>query len=82
MPTIKEPTTEDLLYNAREDNKKLKQKIDNYKQALEETLKILCNGKTFYEGYFDSPILSRADKAIKVINEVLGDSEDANSEHI
>lgn len=34
--TLKEPTTEDLLYNAREDNKKLKQKIDSYKQALKE----------------------------------------------
>lgn len=41
-----------------------------YKDALEKTLKILCNGKTFYEGYFDTPILSRTDAAIKVINEV------------
>ena len=45
--------------------------IDKYKQALEETLKILCNGRTFYEGYFDTPILSRTDKAIKVIKEVI-----------
>lgn len=36
MPIIKELTTEDLLYNARENNKKLKQKIDKYKQTLEE----------------------------------------------
>lgn len=34
--TLKEPTTEDLLYNARENNKKLKQEIKKYKQALEE----------------------------------------------
>lgn len=39
MPIIKEPTTEDLLYDARENNKKLKQKIDKYKQTLEEIRK-------------------------------------------
>ena len=42
-----------------------------YKQALEEIRDILCNGRTFYKGYFDTPNLSRTDKAIKVINEVL-----------
>lgn len=50
--------------------------LGKYKQALEKVLKILCNGRTFYEGYFDTPILSRTDGAIKVINEVLEDNED------
>jgi hypothetical protein len=36
MPMIKELTTEYLLYNTRENNKKLKQEIDKYKQTLEE----------------------------------------------
>lgn len=71
---------QDDLKRLQEENEKLKEnqccpetcEINlKYKQALEETLKILCNGRTFYEGYFDTPILSRTDKAIKVIKEVI-----------
>ena len=44
-----------------------------YKQALEEIREILCQGRTFYEGYFDREPLTRVDTAIKKINEVLNE---------
>lgn len=59
MPMIKKLTTEDLLYNARENNKKLKQEIDKYKQALEEIAKETkdcknyCNSITTIEQIVD-----------------------------
>ena len=42
-----------------------------YRKALEEIRELFCVGRTFYEGYFDNENLSRGDKAIKIINEVL-----------
>lgn len=42
-----------------------------YKQALEDIREILCYGRTFYDGYFNSDKLSRTDEAIKRVNEVL-----------
>lgn len=48
-----------------------------YKQALEDIREILCYGRTFYDGYFDSDKLSRTDEAIKRVNEVL-ESEESN----
>lgn len=41
------------------------------RKALEEIRGILCKGRTFYDGYFENENLSRTDKAIKVISEVL-----------
>ena len=58
------------------DGAELYEKNVQLKQALEDIRDILCNGRTFYEGYFDTPILSRTDKAIKVINEVLSVEND------
>lgn len=62
----------------KQENKKLVKALDDYgnknfkyKRVLEEIRDILCKGRTFYEGYFDNPNLSRTDEAIKVINEVL-----------
>lgn len=46
MPMIKELTTEDLLYNARENNKKLKQEIKKYRQAFEEIREIINEQKS------------------------------------
>ena len=75
----------------REENKKLKEEVearrkyssawndklqtDKYIKALEEIREILCEGRTFYDGYFDVPYeqLVRSDKAIKKINEVLNE---------
>lgn len=45
---------------------------NKYRKALEEIREMLCEGRTFYDGYFDNEHLSRKDKAIKIINEVLG----------
>jgi hypothetical protein len=42
-----------------------------YGKALLEIREELCYSRTFYEGYFDSENLSRTDKVIKKINEVL-----------
>ena len=42
-----------------------------YKTALEDIREIFCNGKTFYDGCFELENFSNADKAIKLINEVL-----------
>lgn len=44
---------------------------NNYRKALEEIRELFCVGRTFCEGYFDNDNLSRADKTIKIINEVL-----------
>ena len=45
-----------------------------YKQALEDIREVLCYGRTFYDGYFNSDKLSRTDEAIKRVNEVLNES--------
>ena len=73
---------EDLVkrvWNLQTENKELTHYLacmteqrNNYRSALEEIREELCKGRTFYEGYFDSENLSRTDKAIKKINEVLG----------
>lgn len=69
------------LQRAKAENEKLKEMtgvysarlMGKYKQALEEIREILCYGRTFYDGYFDSDKLSRTDEAIKRVNEVLND---------
>ena len=76
MSMIKEPTTEDLLYNARENNKKLKQEINKYKKALEEIKEIIeFRFKTAYMTFG----LKETDKIIedieKIANEVLNDRD-------
>ena len=53
------------------ENERLKAENEKYKQALEEVREILCEGRTFYDGYFDKEPLSRVDTAIKKISEVL-----------
>ena len=47
--------------------------LNKYYNALKDIREILCYGRTFYDGYFDSEKLSRTDEAIKRINEVLND---------
>ena len=43
-------------------------KLFKYRQTLQEVKRILCEGRTFYDGYFDNPeSLSRIDKAIYLI---------------
>lgn len=54
----------------------LHQENKKMKQALEDINLILCEGRTFYDGYFDANNLSRTDKAIKLINEVLNERVD------
>lgn len=49
------------------------ERLDKYHKALEDIREILCYGRTFYDGYFDSDKLSRTDEAIKRVNEVLND---------
>lgn len=38
-------------------------------QIIDKALVILMEGRTFYDGYFDNPHLSRVDSAIKVLLE-------------
>lgn len=38
-------------------------------QIIDKALAILMEGRTFYDGYFDNPHLSRIDSAIKVLLE-------------
>ena len=80
---------EDYFMKLEKENKELREVKDGmqivisnyiehttkYRQALEKIRDILCNGRTFYEGYFDNPNLSRTDKAIRVIDEVLNDRD-------
>ena len=72
----------EFVKKLQEENKELKESIkkylklySNYYKALEEIREVLCEGRTFYDGYFDNENLSRTDKAIKVINEVLQTEE-------
>lgn len=76
MPMIKELTTEDLLYNARENNKKLKQEIDKYRQALEEIRDIfdaIVNRKLQTFNEIDTAKIILAIR--KKVNEVLDDRD-------
>ena len=50
----------------------LKQEVRSYQRAIDEALFILCQGRTFYEGYFDNyDNLGRIDKAIFVLSKVI-----------
>lgn len=50
----------------------LKQEVRNYQRAIDEALFILCQGRTFYEGYFDNyDNLGRIDKAIFLLSKVM-----------
>lgn len=47
-----------------------------YKQTLEEIRDVLCEGKTFYDGYWDNPeTFTQTDKIILKINEVLNEQK-------
>lgn len=55
----------------------LKQEVRSYQRAIDEALFILCQGRTFYEGYFDNyGNLGRTDKAIFVLSQVINRSKD------
>ena len=55
----------------------LKQEVRSYQRAIDEALFILCQGRTFYEGYFDNyDNLGRTDKAIFVLSKVINRSKD------
>ena len=55
----------------------LKQEVRSYQRAIDEALFILCQGRTFYEGYFDNyENLGRTDKAIFVLSKVINRSKD------
>lgn len=50
----------------------LKQEVRSYQRAIDEALFILCQGRTFYEGYFDNyENLGRIDKAIFLLSKVM-----------
>ena len=50
----------------------LRQEVRSYQRAIDEALIILCQGRTFYEGYFDDyDNLGRTDKAIFVLSKVM-----------
>lgn len=54
----------------------LKQEVRSYQRAIDEALFILCQGKTFYEGYFDNyDNLGRIDKAIFLLSKVIPKNE-------
>ena len=55
----------------------LKQEVRSHQRAIDEALFILCQGRTFYEGYFDNyGNLGRTDKAIFVLSQVINRSKD------
>ena len=55
----------------------LRQEVRSYQRAIDEALFILCQGRTFYEGYFDNyDNLGRTDKAIFVLSKVINRSKD------
>lgn len=50
----------------------LRQEVRSYQRAIDEALFILCQGRTFYEGYFDNyENLGRIDKAIFLLSKVM-----------
>lgn len=50
----------------------LKQEVRSYQRAIDEALFILCQGRTFYEGYFDDyDNLGRIDKAVFLLSKVM-----------
>lgn len=50
----------------------LRQEVRSYQRAIDEALFILCQGRTFYEGYFDDyDNLGRIDKAIFLLSKVM-----------
>lgn len=38
-----------------------------YYNAINEAIEELTKGRTFYDGYFDQPYLSRVDKTLKIL---------------
>ena len=55
----------------------LKQEVRSYQRAIDEALFILCQGRTFYEGYFDNyENLGRIDKAVFLLSKVINRSKD------
>lgn len=50
----------------------LRQEVRSYQRAIDEALFILCQGRTFYEGYFDDyDNLGRIDKAVFLLSKVM-----------
>lgn len=50
----------------------LRQEVRSYQRAIDEALFILCQGRTFYEGYFDNyDNLGRIDKAVFLLSKVM-----------
>ena len=50
----------------------LRQEVRSYQRAIDEALFILCQGRTFYESYFDDyDNLGRIDKAVFLLSKVM-----------
>ena len=57
------------------ENCNLQVENEKYKQALEEIRDVLCEGITFYNGYWNNPeTFTQSDKIILKINEVLNEN--------
>lgn len=65
-------TKEENIISKKQTVAQLKQEVRSYQRAIDEALFILCQGRTFYEGYFDNyDNLGRIDKAIFVLSKVM-----------
>lgn len=74
--TNKEIKEENTISN-KQSVAQLKQEVRSYQRAIDEALFILCQGRTFYEGYFDDyDNLGRIDKAVFVLSQVINRSKD------
>lgn len=63
---------ENIISKKQQTVAQLKQEVRSYQRAIDEALFILCNGRTFYEGYFDNyDNLGRIDKAIFILSKVM-----------
>ena len=75
--TNKEIKEENIISKKQKTVAQLRQEVRSYQRAIDEALFILCQGRTFYEGYFDNyDNLGRTDKAIFVLSQVINRSKD------
>lgn len=75
--TNKEIKEENTISKKQPTVAQLRQEVRNYQRAIDEALFILCQGRTFYEGYFDDyDNLGRIDKAVFILSKVINRSKD------